>query len=196
MSNDLMEASARAKALLAEKAANPTVSPDALAAAGKDFIPLSVPMRKLEVPPIPGFHCRWLRGTAARLAQAERAGFVFVHPDEVKLNNVSIGGDAKKDGNTDLGARVSVAEGSEVDSGGQAVRMYLMKQPQELYEMGKKILDERNEDIAAALTAQYRDGTIGGMAGESSADTDKRYVDKTRTRVPEFFRKKVRRPPS
>lgn len=183
-------------AKLKMQGSNPSVAPGKTTGERKR-IPLSVPQRKLEVPAIPGFYLRWFRGTPQRLAQAERAGFEFVDEHEVELNNLSLGGDATKAGNTDLGSRVSVIEGSETDGAGQAVRMYLMKQPLALKKEDDTITEERNDSVAAALTAQYRDGTIGhGAAGapsEDASDVAARYVDKSRTKVPGLFQKKIRR---
>jgi hypothetical protein len=156
-------------------------------------IPLSGPQRKLEVPKIPGYHLRWFRGTAQRLKQAEQAGFEYVSADEVQLSELSLGGDASKTGNTDMGSRVSVVEGGDVDIGGQAVRMYLMKQKLEHFREDAAILQERNDSIADTLTAAYRTGTVGGKdQGETAEDLAQRYVDPKRTRVPELFRRKRR----
>lgn len=154
-------------------------------------IPLSVPQRKLETPEIPGFYLRWFRGTTQRINQALQAGFVFVEPEEIALNNLALGGDAKKDGNSDMGNRVSVIEGSDVESG-QAVRMFLMKQPMEYKIKDDAILQERNDSVAEALTANFARGTIGAgaQAGESSDDVNARYVDKSRSKIPALFRKK------
>lgn len=171
---------------------NPTVdaAPDRGA---RQRIPLSVPVRKLEVPDIPGYFLRWFKGTPQRLAQAERAGFEFVKQEEVQLHNVSLGGDATWDGNTDMGSRVSVVEGGEVDGGGQAVRLYLMKQKMEYRLEDEALAQQRNDSIADALTAQYRAGRIGaGQEGESPEDQAARYVG-NRTRVPELFRRKGKR---
>ncbi len=182
---DLTDAAAQAKAKMQNQ------NPSAAKNAPRARIPLSVPQRKLEVPPIPGYYLRWFRGTPQRLAQAEQAGYVFVHPDEVKLNGVSVGGDASKSGNTDLGSRVSVIEGSETDGAGQAVRMYLMKQKMEHYLEDKKIIQDRNDSIADAMTANFRQGTIGGKdQGETTEDVSRRYVDPKRTRIPDLFRRK------
>lgn len=175
---------------------NPSVVPGK-ASGERKRIPLSVPQRKLEVPGIPGFYLRWFRGTPQRLAQAERAGFEYVDEREIELNNLSLGGDATKAGNTDLGSRVSVIEGSETDGSGQAIRMYLMKQPLHLKKEDDDITQERNDSVAAALTAQYRDGTIGhgapGAPAEDASDVSARYVDKKRAKVPGLFQKKLRR---
>lgn len=160
-------------------------------------IPLSVPQRKLEVPNIPGYWLRWIRGTSQRLGQAQRAGFEFVQPDEVELNDVSFGGDATKAGNSDMGSHVSVIEGSEVDGTGQAIRMFLMKQKMEYYIEDSNIIQDRNDSVADALTGQLREGQIGvrapGSPAEDTADINARYVDKARSKMPELFRRKTPR---
>lgn len=172
---------------------NPTVEPGK-PARERNRIPLSVPQRKLEVPEMPGYYLRWFKGTPQRLAQAERAGFEFVGTDEIQLNNVVLGGDALKDGNSDLGSRVSVVEGSEVDRQGQAVCLYLMKQKREWYLEDQAQVQKRNDSVAEALTSSYRAGQVGGfMPGEPAEDKAARYVDAKRSRVPELFRKKPAR---
>jgi len=187
MSSLQEKAATAAKDLLSK--GNPSISPEKPLEARKR-IPMSLPVQKLEVPEIPGFHLHWMRGTAARLQQAERAGYVFVRPEEVALNNVSLGGDATKTGNSDMGTRVSVVAG-DTDDSGNAVRLYLMKQPVEYYLEDRKILQDRNDSIADALTASYRQGTVGGAAqGETQEDLGNRYVDTRRTKMPELFRRK------
>lgn len=192
MSDDLKVAAEKAREQMQK--GNPANLPGKTAGERKR-IPLSVPQRKLEVQDIPGYHTHWFRGTAQRLAQAERAGFEYVHPDEVSLTDVSIGGDAMKAGNTDLGSRVSRIEGGEVDGNGQAVRMYLMKQKNEYWKEDQAILQERNDSIADSLTTAYRTGGIGGKdAGETAEDASLRYVDKKRSKIPELFRRKAPKP--
>lgn len=157
-------------------------------------IPMSLPTLKMSVPEIPGYHLHWMRGSAQRLLQAQQAGYEFVHPDEIRVNDVSIGGDAQRGGNTDMGTRVSMAEGSEIDGQGQAVRMYLMKQKMEYWLEDQKLLEARNDQIVDALTANIRQGTVGGQAaGEEAGDMKLRYVDKSRSKMPAFFQKKTPR---
>lgn len=169
-------------------AENPTAVPGKKEPGAQKRIPFSVPQRKLEVPPIPGYYLRWMRGTAARIAQAQRAGFEFVKPEEVELNATILGSDIG--GNTDMGSRVSVVEGS-VDDQGQAVRLFLMKQKLEYRNEDNALVQERNDQVAEALTAGYRAGAIGGRdSGETADDAGKRYVDHRRTRMPDLFRKK------
>jgi hypothetical protein len=185
--NPIEEAAAKARQKMSE--GNPTIVPGKTVSERKR-VPLSVPQRKLEVPDVPGYHLRWIRGTAARLKQAEDAGFLFVDDAEVNLNSVHIGGDAAKTGNSDLGSRVSVIEGSDVENG-QAVRLYLMKQPMEYYLEDRKITEDRNDSIADALNGQYDQGAVGGRAaGETNEDMQRRYVDASRSKRPDLFRRK------
>ena len=184
----LQEKAAQAKANMAKQ--NPSNSSDKPVGERKR-IPLSLPRQKLEVPEIPGYHLHWFRGTPQRLAQAQQAGYEFVHPEEVQVNNFALGGDASKDGSTDMGSRVSIVEGSETDDSGNAVRMYLMKQKMEYWLADQKITQDRNDSVADALTASYRQGTVGGAApGERSEDVAARYVDRSRSKVPDLFRRK------
>ena len=183
---------------LAEKAAevkqrmqteNPSVSPGR-APGERKRIPMSLPQQKLQVPEIPGYHLHWMRGDAQRLQQAVNAAYEFVGRDEVSLNDVSVGGDATKTGSSDLGDRVSVVSG-DLDEQNKPVRLYLMKQRLEYYLEDQKLLQATNDRVASALTAAYRDGNVGGAAiGEQAEDMNTRYVDKKRTKLPDFFRKK------
>jgi len=184
----LAERAADAKAKL--EAQNPA-NPAGATPAERKRIPLSVPQRKLEIPEIPGYYLHWFKGTAARLQQAERAGFEYVSEDEVQLNSVGIGGDASKTGNTDLGSRVSIVEGGELDGSGNAVRMYLMKQKLEYHYEDQAIIEKRNDSVAEALTTSYAQGQVGGrVEGETAIDSCLRYVDPKRSKVPDLFRKK------
>lgn len=151
------------------------------------FQPMSAGVKKLEVPERPGYHRRWFRGDATRIAKAQRAGYTFVHPDDVDLNNFDLGGDAKESGNTDMGTRVSVISGDDLDATGQPGRMYLMECPMEYYEASRDIIEDRNEGIAAAL----RGGRVGaGEEGETASDVQKRY---TKGSMPDLFTPKTNR---
>ena len=46
-------------------------------------VPMSTAQQKLSVPEIPGFHLHWMMGSPSRIAQAMKAGYTFVDPDEV-----------------------------------------------------------------------------------------------------------------
>ena len=162
-------------------AASTTLSPTEVME--RDIVPMSVPMRKLEINEIAGYHLHWMRGTPARLAQAQRAGYTFVDEDEVMVTSTLLGGDAKTSGSTDMGTRVSLISGEAVDGSGQAERLYLMKVKQEHFEKGQKILEDRNEQVAQAL----RGGSLGG---ERDTEAHQRYVDSKRT-TPNLFTRKT-----
>jgi len=148
-------------------------------------VPMSVPVQRLETPDIPGYHQHWFVNSPERLQRALDGGYEFVEDREMRINNVSLGGDSAKSGNTDMGSRVSVVSGQEVGKDGQPTRLVLMKIKQEWWEEDRKALEDRN--------TQVRDSLLGGMVGaehESSGDRQHRYVDKSRTSIPDFFKSK------
>lgn len=139
----------------------------------KNYRPMTSAVMRLEVPEKDGFHRHWFRGTGERLARAQQAGYVFVDPKDVQVNNFDLGGNSAESGNTDLGSRVSVVSGDDADASGQPGRMYLMECPDHLYEYAQGILEQRNESVAEAL----RGGKLGtGYDGETQIDSQNRYV--------------------
>lgn len=150
-------------------------------------IPMSTGTLRLAVPERPGWHRHWFRGNPERLARARQAGYRMVQTHEVALNNFDLGGDAMTTGNSDLGSNVSVISGDDLDTTGQPGRLYLMECPLEYYEMGKKILDERNENVAEAL----RGGKIGSES-DAPGDENARYIKKG-TPIPDLFNPNKRR---
>lgn len=156
--------------------------------ADREIVPMTLPMQKLEVQDIPGYVLYWMRGTATRIAQAQRAGYEFVSEDEVRLNNVTLGGDARADGNTDMGTRVSVVTGDEVGRDGQPVRLILMKIKKEWWDKAQKVLADRSEKTAAA----FRSGLVGQESPAGmTMDFSNRYM---KGKVPDLFKSKTRRP--
>jgi len=152
----------------------------------ENYIPMSAPIQRLQVPEKVGFVRYWFRGDPGRIARAQQAGYRFVLPEEVSVNNFDVAGNSKTSGSTDLGSRVSVISGDEAGFDGQPNRLYLMEIPKELYEHGQKILEQRNESIAEEL----RSGLIGSDS-ESSQDKSVRYA---KTGVPDLFNpNKIRR---
>lgn len=148
-------------------------------------IPMSTPVQRLEAPDIPGYHLHWFRGDIARIQRAIEGGYEYVDPREVRVNSVGLGNDSIASGNTDMGSRVSVVAGTEVGTDGQPVRLVLMKIKQEWYEEDQKIVEARNEQVAASL----RGGMIGSEK-DAPGDTMHRYVDKARTVIPDLFKPK------
>lgn len=117
-------------------------------------IPMSLPHQKLHVPDIPGYHLHWIAGTPARLQQALAAGYEFVSPEETTVTNTGLANDMSISGNTDLGSRVSIVNGSDTE----VSRLYLMKLREEYWLQDQAALAERNEQVAQAV----RGGTMGG----------------------------------
>ena len=154
-------------------------------AAERKRIPMSVPVQRLEAPDIPGYHLHWFTGTPERLQRALDGGYEFVNDREIKTNSVSLGGDSTISGNTDMGSRVSVVSGQEVGKDGQPTRLVLMKIKQEWYEEDQKLVDERNQRVVDALTG----GLLGAEQGRPQ-DAQYRYVDKSRTSIPDLFKRK------
>lgn len=155
----------------------------------KDFKPMTSAVLRLHVPSRDGYHRHWFRGTPERLARAQQAYYRFVDADEIEdfVTNTDLAGDSTAAGSTDLGTRVSVVSGDDVDSSGQPGRLYLMECPMEYYEASKRILEERNESVADAL----RSGLVGaGHGGETQSDQKNRYL---KSKVPDLFNPNKRR---
>jgi hypothetical protein len=146
----------------------------------KGYRPMSVGQRRLEVPPIEGFHLHWFRGNPANIARAHQAGYEFVDPDEVSLNDFDLaGGDAEK--GTDLGSRVSVISGDDAGSNGQPGRLYLMKCPLELYEYSQRLLGEQVDTTVDAL----KGGKVGMSQDgqETKVDAQNRYLKEAKSNL-------------
>ncbi len=175
---------------MALKPLNPATAREAGRPQGeRKRIPMSVPVQKLEVPDMPGYHLHWFTSDPARIQRALDGGYKFVDEKEVSTNNVSLGGDTAASGNTDMGSRVSIVSGGDLGRDGQPMRLILMKIDMEWYEEDQKLLEARNDKVAAALTG----GVLGIEGARDSAEAGNRYVDKTRTKLPDMFTRKARR---
>ena len=146
-------------------------------------IPMSVPVQKLSVPDIPGYHLHWFQGTPERLERALEGGYEFVDEIETSVPDAGLGGTSTRTGNTDLGTRVSIVAGKEVGADGQPIRLVLMKIKQEWYEEDQKLVEERNQATIDSL--------LGGTQNAGGHDSSHRYVDRERTVIPDFFKRKV-----
>jgi len=154
---------------------------------GKDRVPMSVPVRHLEVADIPGYHLHWF--LTSRVPRALRAGYTFVtEEDGVDINNFDLAGDASANGSSDLGSRISVPAAVGGDS---EERLFLMKLPQEFWEQDQDALFERNESVARALRGDAR----GAMLGEANPyDQSQRYIPEgQRQNVTNLFTPKRKR---
>lgn len=156
-------------------------------------VPMSAPLRKLEVPEIPGFRTFWILGKPERVAQAEAAWYEFVDPSEIEVNDTRVGGSIDSGSSDMSGSRVSVIAGDELDARGQPIRLYLMKVRIEHYEQDMLSVHATNAQVAEELTAKFSQGQIGGLAaGEQVVDAQNRYVDKSRSAIPDLFKPKRR----
>ena len=164
---------------------NPASTAGGKTTAERKRIPMSVPVQRLETAEIPGYHLHWFTSSPERLQRAIDGGYEFVDEREMKINNVSLGGDSAASGNADLGSRVSVVSGQELGKDGQPVRLILMKIKQEWWDDDQKQVEARNTKV--------RDALLGGMIGSENdrpGDARQRYVDKSRTAIPDFFKPK------
>lgn len=150
-------------------------------------VPLATGQQKLAIPAIPGYYLYWMLGKPDMIERAMQAGYTFVNEDEVSPTNHSLGGDAKKSGNSDMGTRVSVLAGREIGADGQPIRLYLMKLPEEWYQEDQKFKEQKSDAIRKALLQ----GQVGSENDANSSDTRARYVGRDNTNM---FQPKSRRP--
>ena len=136
----------------------------------RERIPMSLPMQKLAVPEMEGYHLHWMLGTQSRLSQALRAGYEFVDETEVDIVGTGLADDLSKSGNTDMGTRISVSAGADVGADGSEQRLYLMKLKIEWWNEDQAKLENRNEQVAAAI----RGGQHTGDANPNGLDN--RYI--------------------
>lgn len=111
-------------------------------------IPLSVPRRKLEVDPLPGFVLYWFK--ESNIPHAIDAGYDFVDRKEVILNQSNEAGSSAQSGNTDLGSRVSVI-GDKVGERGVPERLVLMKIREEWWREDRELLDNQNAMVIQSI---------------------------------------------
>ena len=137
-------------------------------------VPMSVPQMRLEIPAIPGFHLHWFLGR--NVPRAQQAGYEFVQPDEVALNQLGIAADREASGSSDMGTRVSVVAGGFVEGNNEAERLYLMKLRQEWRDKDVAALEARNELIAAALRGGKQAPNAPTGPAESEEDARRRYM--------------------
>lgn len=168
------------------QALNNPANTEAKASAERRRIPMSVPVQKLEAPDIPGYHLHWFNGTPQRIQRALDGGYEFVDEREANINNTSLGGTSTRTGNTDMGSRVSVLSGTEIGQDGQPVRLILMKIKQEWYEEDQTLVQARNNQVIDTLTRG-----VAGAERDAPGDTKQRYVDRARSSVPDFFKRKI-----
>jgi hypothetical protein len=166
------------------KPSNPA-NAEAKPVADRIRIPMSVPMRKLEAPEIPGYHTHWVK--ESNVSRALQAWYEFVDEKEVPLNQHGVGTDKSISGNTDLGSHISIVAG--IGANGQPERLILMKLKEEYWLADRKKIDERNAQIMGSI---FRGETILDKGPVSQDVKEHRYVDPERTyrREPPLFSRK------
>lgn len=139
-------------------------------------IPMNLPSTKLSVPEIPGYYLYWFLGQ--NIPRAQKAGYEFVGEEEVDMVNTGLADDARKQGNTDLGTRISAVAGGLVEGTPEPQRLYLMKLRQEWRDQDVKALEAVNERVAAALRGGTPMAGAGGAPEETPLDRERRYLKK------------------
>lgn len=111
-------------------------------------VPLSVPRRKLEVDPIPGFVLYWFK--ESNIPIALEAGYEFVERTEVRLMSVNQANPSDSSGSTDLGSRVSIV-GDSIGQRGVPERLVLMKIREEFWREDRVLLDNENARVIQSI---------------------------------------------
>lgn len=171
---------------MANEKVNPANAPEK-SLPSRERIPMALPQTKLAVPEIPGYHLHWMRGDAQRIAQALKAGYEFVEEGEVEVVNSGLADDARKNGNSDMGTRISALAGADAGQDGQPQRLYLMKLREEWWQADQQALEDRNEQIAKAIRG-------GRDVGQNPDGGELRYIPEGHQKgMADIFTRKTRR---
>jgi hypothetical protein len=146
--------------------ANKTVEPKGNR---RERIPMSVPLRKLEVPEIAGYHLHWIK--ESNIPRALAAYYEFVEWNEVPVNQRNPGTDTEVSGNTDLGSHVSIAAGMGAND--KPERLVLMKLAEEYWLKDREVIDARNAGVMGSI---FRGEKILGSERDKPRDEGSRYV--------------------
>lgn len=126
----------------------------------KERIPMSVPQQRLEVQTIPGWRLYWFKEENVARAYCD-SHYEFVTNEEVALNRISIAGNPRESGNTDLGTGVSIIGGTTASGAPQ--RLVLMKLPMEFFKEDQQILMQKSVE---RLSGVFEGEKIFGEDGE------------------------------
>lgn len=111
-------------------------------------IAMNAPSRRLEVPPIEGYHLHWF--LERNIPKALAAWYEFVTPDEAPTVDRSIGGRTAGHTSEDLGgSRISQIGGT--NEMGQPEQLVLMKIKQEYFFEDQRRIAERNLSIISQI---------------------------------------------
>lgn len=135
-------------------------------------VSMAIPQLMLEVPAIDGYEMHWFADRPGRIPRAVQAGYEFVNPEEVKVNNFGIAADLMQTGNSDMGTRISVHGGTS-ESGGSE-RLYLMKIKKEWYDKDMALREQNSDQVVNAL----KHGLVGSER-DKMVDAAQRYAKNT-----------------
>lgn len=134
-------------------------------------IPMSIPRRKLEVDPIPGYVLYWFKDSNVAIAQ--EAGYEFVETTEVRLSQQNPANSADSTGNTDLGSKVTVI-GNKMGEFGRPDHLVLMKIREEFWREDRQHLDNHNASIIEAIFGPEH--YVHAPQGQNDSDKSLTYV--------------------
>jgi hypothetical protein len=126
----------------------------------KERIPMSVPQQRLEVQTIPGWRLYWFKEENVARAYCD-SHYEFVTNEEVAINRISIAGNPRESGNTDLGTGVSIIGGTTASGAPQ--RLVLMKLPMEFFKEDQQVLMQKSVE---RLSGVFEGEKIFGEDGE------------------------------
>ena len=132
-------------------------------------VSMAMASRKLETPELPGYYLHWVNGEPDRIAKALRADYTFVQTDELPGYALELGDQTGISGISQTGGNISVIAGGTAQDG-QALKLFLMKLPQELRD---EDLQQRDDEGKRLIDALYTDPNAHSASGE---DNTKRYV--------------------
>lgn len=133
-------------------------------------VSLNAPMRKLEVPPLPGYHLHWF--LERNISAALSGYYEFVLPEEVPTADRSIGGRTYGTSSEDLGGnRISQIGGT--NERGLPEQLILMKIRLEWYFDEQRKIAERNLGVIKQI---FQKKAPLLEAGERREDTEMRYT--------------------
>jgi len=150
-------------------------------------VSMNLPTAKLAVPPIPGFHLHWFRNEAGRLERAQKAGYEFVEEEEVTLVGGVLGSDTAESRNTDMGSRVSMVAGG-TNRNGEPTRLYLMKIREDWWKKDQTARDDSSQRFVDTLFG--RETFQRSTMGDAHVGAKNTYLDRSRSKMPEFFKRK------
>jgi hypothetical protein len=123
-------------------------------------IPMDVPQQRLEVQEIPGWRLYWFKEENVAKAYCD-GHYDFVTQEDARLNRITIAGNPRESGNTDLGSGVSIIGGKDAD--GRPQRLVLMKLPIEFFKEDQAAKMLKNTE---RLSGVFEGEKIFGEDGE------------------------------